>query len=357
MDNNQAVSPFVRLYSDLEDWLKPLYVDLQSALQAGHLGQTLCFNYSSKEDADALLYLFISRLFCQNPHPISESNSIFVACQKCHSCRLLQAQTHPDFNLVTCLKDKKLIAIEQIRALQNSVYEQAQQGGLRLIWIQDAELLSESAANALLKMVEEPPENCYFIFSINQTFSLIPTLKSRAICFKVSSPLFDVGLQWIENQWKKLPKFNLEASRSHQFETALLLKQNEPKEALNLLRSNLWQQRAVFYQKMEKGLVEKNLWSLRNLFSDSVQTLFFITCMQTLFSDAVKAKNKAGAFIVNRDFAALVRQLLKYDRQQLDNIFKIWQQVEVELNSILSLNQELLIADLLARTELILFEV
>lgn len=355
MEHTQTL-PFTGSYSDLEPWLKPLYLQLQSAWQDQRLAQTLCLSYAAKAEAEHLLQRLIAFLFCQSPKPIPSVLTAKEACQSCHACRLLQAQTHPDLHVIACLKEKKLIAIDQIRSLQNKVYEQSQQGGLRLIWIQEAELLSEAAANALLKMVEEPPKNCYFIFSIHQSVALMPTLKSRSVCFQLQNPTFENGLEWIQAKWQKWPKFHLDPNRSHQFETALLLSQNEPAQAFDLLRSTLWQQRAVFYQKLQKGLVEKNLWRLRSFLSDSKQTLFFVHCVQTLFADAFKAKNKAGAFIVNRDFAALVRALLSYDLAQLDQVFKLWQQAEIELNTILGLNQELIVAELFARSEGILFD-
>lgn len=340
--------------TELQDWLKPLYTTLQFAWQAKHLAQTMSFKYQSKLLAHQLIEKFIQLMFCLNPAQDAKNGDL-IACGKCHSCALLKAQTHPDFYVIQCLKDKKLIAIDQIRALQNHVYEASQQGGIRLIWIQEAELLSDAAANALLKMVEEQPQNCYFIFSHKNSVELMPTLKSRSLCFTIQNPSFDIGLNWLEQKWQKLPKFVLDQNRSHQFASALLLMQNEPVNALDLLRSKLWQQRAVFYQKIEQALIEKNLWKLRSFFTDSQTTAFFITCLQTLILDAIKGKNKAGAFIVNRDFAPLVRQLLQFNLMKLDKVFSLWQQTEIEMNTILAVNEELLIANVLAQSELILF--
>lgn len=50
-----------------------------------------------------------------------------------------------------------------MRAVTEKLYEHAQQSGAKLVHIPQAELLTEAAANALLKTLEEPTENTWFV--------------------------------------------------------------------------------------------------------------------------------------------------------------------------------------------------
>ncbi len=60
----------------------------------------------------------------------------------------------------------------------------SQQGGAKIVWLPDATQLTEAAANALLKTLEEPPANCWFFLSVREPSRLLATLRS---------PLYDVA--------------------------------------------------------------------------------------------------------------------------------------------------------------------
>jgi len=84
-------------------------------------------------------------------------------CGSCLACRKVEHFTHPDVRLVTRLidlerdSDKKLIAIEQIREMQQDLALRPLEGRWRVVIIDDAADLSEHAEVALLKTLEEPP--------------------------------------------------------------------------------------------------------------------------------------------------------------------------------------------------------
>jgi len=99
-------------------------------------------------------------------------------CQQCSACRKISSGNHPD---VSSLEPRKLsIGIEQVLSWQEQIYRKHYEGKYRVSLIEQADLLTIPAANALLKVVEEPPERTLFILSTQNAEGLIPTLRSRA---------------------------------------------------------------------------------------------------------------------------------------------------------------------------------
>lgn len=86
--------------------------------------------------------------------------------------------------LTECLiierKTKESLGIDQIREIKRFLSEKPVKGKKRLVIINDAEYLSGQAANALLKVLEEPPESGVIILVTRNPEALIPTIRSRA---------------------------------------------------------------------------------------------------------------------------------------------------------------------------------
>ena len=100
------------------------------------------------------------------------------------SFKLIQNKSHPNFNLVDVAEDKKNIDINQIRDLISNLNKSSFNSKLRLVLIDNIELMNVNSVNALLKFLEEPNANINFIL-INNNKQILPTLKSRCINFKV----------------------------------------------------------------------------------------------------------------------------------------------------------------------------
>ncbi len=121
-------------------------------------------------------------------------------CGLCHSCNLLAADSHPDFHQVAPEKGSKMITVEQIRTINRFAQESSQLGGYRVITISPAEAMNESAANALLKTLEEPPVDCCFILSVHQVSSLLPTIVSRCRQLHIAQPDQESVVSWVSRE-------------------------------------------------------------------------------------------------------------------------------------------------------------
>jgi DNA polymerase-3 subunit delta' len=108
-------------------------------------------------------------------------------CGTCLACRKVEHLTHPDIRLVTRLidldkdPDKKFIAIEQIREMQQDLALRPLEGSWRVVIIDDAADLSEHAEVALLKTLEEPPVHAVLLLLTPTPARLLETIRSRLV--------------------------------------------------------------------------------------------------------------------------------------------------------------------------------
>ena len=101
------------------------------------------------------------------------------------SFKLINNKTNPNFTLVDIPDEKNTIDINQIRELILDLNKSSFNNKPRFVLIDNIEFLNINSINALLKIIEEPPENTYFIL-INNNKKILPTLNSRCLNFKVS---------------------------------------------------------------------------------------------------------------------------------------------------------------------------
>lgn len=115
--------------------------------------------------------LFSQALVCEN-------NS---ACGECHSCTLAHHGTHPDIITLKKDKDKNSIGVDNVREqIISEVYLKPRNASRKVFIIDDGDILSTEAQNALLKVLEEPPAYVTFIICVTSKEKLLQTVLSRS---------------------------------------------------------------------------------------------------------------------------------------------------------------------------------
>jgi DNA polymerase-3 subunit delta' len=182
-------------------------------------------------------------------------------CGTCLACRKIDHGTHPDVRLVTRLvdierdPDKKFIAIEQIREMQQDLALRPLEGSWRVVIIDDAADLSEHAEVALLKTLEEPPIHAMLLLLTPTPARLLETIRSRLVPLPlrlVPTPEIAAGL---------VARFGADA-RKH-----AAIGAGRPGVAISLAadeaarkaRRNL---EAEFYRLVGSGLTDRFAWAL-----------------------------------------------------------------------------------------------
>lgn len=107
-------------------------------------------------------------------------------CGNCNACILAKAGNHPDIHIISPLKDKKSIVVDQIRELLKDAYKKPFENGKKVYIVAYGDEMNEQAQNAFLKLLEEPPEYAVFVILAENTESLLLTVRSR--CETVKFP-------------------------------------------------------------------------------------------------------------------------------------------------------------------------
>ncbi|HEY8355371.1 MAG TPA: DNA polymerase III subunit delta' [Methylophilaceae bacterium] len=151
-------------------------------------------------------YRLSQSLLCSAPRTDGEP------CDNCASCSWFVQGNHPDFRLLapeeneadgeTGKKRKsQQISVEQVRDLADFLtLSSHQNSGRRIALIHPAEALNVTSANALLKVLEEPPADVVFLLVSHQPRRLLPTILSR--CHKIAMPMPErqAALDWLKEQ-------------------------------------------------------------------------------------------------------------------------------------------------------------
>lgn len=122
------------------------------------------------------------------------------ACRECHSCRMMQAGSHPDFLLLEREwneKTKRLnrdVNIEQVRGMLGFLSLSGAESARRVALIAEAGRLNGQAANAMLKGLEEPAEGSLMLLVCEDALTLPATIRSRCL-LQFLSPLNRADMQ------------------------------------------------------------------------------------------------------------------------------------------------------------------
>jgi len=107
-------------------------------------------------------------------------------CGTCLDCRAAKAGTHADVEIIRT--EGLSIKIEEIRDLLSRVAWAPAMGGWRVVVMEDADRLTESAANALLKAIEEPGNRTVWLLCAPTLHDVLPTIRSRCRHLQLVTP-------------------------------------------------------------------------------------------------------------------------------------------------------------------------
>lgn len=139
------------------------------------------------------------RLLCEQPHNQQ-------ACGQCISCHLSTQNNHPDFYELTPQQDEeaqrklKQIKVDAIRDMIEHIHLSPLRAPLRVVLIHPAESLNLQAANALLKILEEPSESVVFILITHSRDKLLPTIKSRCRQMSLPAPTHAQAVEFLKEK-------------------------------------------------------------------------------------------------------------------------------------------------------------
>lgn len=111
-----------------------------------------------------------------------------VPCGQCRACRLIAQMQHPDLSVVQADTEGGTLKVEQVRELQRALALAPYEARYRVALLLRFEEAHPSAANALLKTLEEPPARVILLLTASDGESLLPTILSRCEVLRLRPP-------------------------------------------------------------------------------------------------------------------------------------------------------------------------
>lgn len=145
----------------------------QAMKKENSVPHALLISGDKKEDKIEFAKALAASLLCESPHADG------FACGKCKQCQWFNAENHPDFFAIMPEAEGQMIKIEAIRELKALAYQTPQVASAKIFMIDPADALNKAAANALLKMLEEPSPHTYFLLMTVSPSLLSATIYSR----------------------------------------------------------------------------------------------------------------------------------------------------------------------------------
>ena len=103
------------------------------------------------------------------------------SCGVCSSCKSLEMNAHPDVVVLKRPEDKASIGVDVVRSAISQVYIKPVLAGYKAVVVHEAHLLTVEAQNAMLKIIEEPPERVVFFLLCDTVSPILQTVISRSV--------------------------------------------------------------------------------------------------------------------------------------------------------------------------------
>lgn len=201
------------------EWLNPARA--QFSRLSARLPHAIMIQGEPGIGKSSLAMEIVASLLCDSPIQTQTSQQ---ACGQCSNCILFAAGNHPDFHYLASeqyvaisdsahlsyteryleeeskrkkRKPRKIISVEQIRSLIHDFSLSNHSAERKIALIQPAEAMNTSAANALLKLLEEPNPGSVLLLVCSEPSQLPMTIRSRCISITSNPPAPEDAMAWL----------------------------------------------------------------------------------------------------------------------------------------------------------------
>ncbi len=172
-------------------WQEKSWQDLTRIRQQGRLPHAIILAGRHGSGIGHFARVLANAVLCQTDQD---------ACGGCRDCHLFAVGNHPDLLLINNQDHGGQIKVDQIRKLIDFISLKGFAGNAKIALIDATDGINPSAANTLLKTLEEPPENSLLFLLSHRPATLPITIRSRCQIVTVQVDINNATLQWIGNQ-------------------------------------------------------------------------------------------------------------------------------------------------------------
>ena len=148
---------------------------MRSFLERGRVPHCMLIEGEPGAGKKRLAAAFAAALLCEGEE---------APCGACPHCKKVEAGIHPDMHVMGAGG----YAIDRVRAIAHDAALLPTEGRCLVFILGDIETILPRAANALLKLLEEPPQNVFFMLTAPSRSMLLPTVASRAVAITLLPP-------------------------------------------------------------------------------------------------------------------------------------------------------------------------
>ncbi len=185
---------------------------VNSAISSGRLPSSILLAGGSEKLREKCALELASAVLC------TENKGSSQPCLKCSSCLRAKAGIHPDIIKIVPEDGKKLLSVKLLRENCLAKLAMAPTEGLnKVFFLPECDALQPVVQNALLKTIEEPPDDTMFILSANAGEGLLTTVLSRLTLYSLGDHLTASGKKNDEQVTQLAKKMSLALCKEDEF--------------------------------------------------------------------------------------------------------------------------------------------
>lgn len=146
---------------------------LQKILESQRLAHAYLFYGEGGLGKYTLAKQFAQNVFCNSNQE--------KPCGRCSHCFKIQKNMHPDLIEIGAHDSEQILSVEEIRKVKRQASKKPNEALYQIFIVHHAQRLSPSAANAFLKILEDPPETVIFLLLADHKNNVLPTIMSRCV--------------------------------------------------------------------------------------------------------------------------------------------------------------------------------
>ncbi|MDA9557859.1 hypothetical protein N9R79_10260 [Vibrio sp.] len=181
--------------TSLYPWFDSLWSQWRQLIASNRWSQVNLVYLPDGHGGETLISHWLQQVLC-----LTIEGNDDTPCGLCKHCELMAVESYPDVHIVQPASAGKSITVDQVRLCNDFATKAATLGGKKIIIIDGVEQLNVAASNALLKTLEEPTGNTFFLLIAGVKRGILPTILSRCQQWNYQVYTDHQLIQWLQER-------------------------------------------------------------------------------------------------------------------------------------------------------------
>lgn len=217
-------------------------------------------------------------------------------CNQCRSCIKINTKNHPDFHIFN--QDNDNIKREDVDLFLESINKKPYESHTKFYIFNDAEKMTQAAANALLKTLEEPSKDTVIILLTTNANLILPTIRSRSVILKFKKISKKTIKEYLINNYSSIKEMDADLASSYS--------QGILSKAINIINKedatiNKREEVIKLFDKIINNDKEI-IYEVENYFDENKDNIdYIIELMMVWINDIILLSNNLENLMINKD--------------------------------------------------------